>query len=177
MSETKTIHVRVWSGSMSARITEMQNAGKRGKTCRTLRLAGHYKPDDEVRWFFQETLAKLSGEESLDDVALMCRALKAGCPTFEFYEETIRGIDAPREVLTANVEGKFFASADEDGVSLGDLTDRFNEPRAYSRGSGSRAYGIAKKVWADVQAQATFYDAIRVLSGAGLDIHSYCGMD
>ena len=34
------IHVQVWTGSGTARITDMTNAGKRGKTCRRLRFSG-----------------------------------------------------------------------------------------------------------------------------------------
>ena len=34
------IHVQTWSGSGSARITDMTEAGQRGRSCRVLRLAG-----------------------------------------------------------------------------------------------------------------------------------------
>ncbi len=34
------IHVQIWSQAKNARVTDMTNAGKRGKTCRQLRLSG-----------------------------------------------------------------------------------------------------------------------------------------
>lgn len=185
MSSTETtaarsIHIRTWSGSLSAVVTEMANAGRRGKVCRTLRLSGSVYEQDpgygEVFHFFCG-LAELSGEESLDDVLLLARALQAEVPEFKFYEETIRGIDAPRVRLVAGVEGAWIGSADEDGVGLADLRDRANEPRARSRGTPARAYTLAAKVWARVQAARTYPEALDVLRDAGLDLSTYCAVD
>jgi hypothetical protein len=180
MSETKKINVRVWSGSGSAFVVEMANAGKRGKTCRALRISTSavYDRDPaygEVRHFLSN-LEGLDGTQDFDDVVTMARAVKAEAPSFEFYLESVRGIDAPKAKLLARNE-KFSASADESGVHLADLTDHCNEPRALSRGSASRAYDLAKKVWSRVELAETFHQAVEILESAGIDLHCYCGMD
>ena len=35
-----TIHIRTWSGAGSGTVTDMTNAGKRGKKCRTIYFGG-----------------------------------------------------------------------------------------------------------------------------------------
>lgn len=176
----KTIHVRLWSGQLSARITEMANSGKAGKTCRAISFGISRTCGDgygEVLNFFRNTLPGLTGDESLDDVAILGRALKSISPDFRMDEETIRGVDAPVVELRAGIQRKWFARADENGVELGDLTDQMNEPRSSSRGSANRAYKAAAKVWAKLAGVETYSEARRVLEAAGLDLHSYCAID
>ena len=39
------IHVQIWTGASSARVTDMTNAGKRGKTCEKTIAWTHCAPD------------------------------------------------------------------------------------------------------------------------------------
>ena len=166
---TKATHVQVWTGSLCARVTEMVNAGKRGKTCRMLRLTtvgyiNNMPGYGEVLHFFNETAEKLAGE-SYEDIRLLCRALAGVCEGFTFHEETIRGVDAPKLVLTAGVAGKWSASASADGITVSDLRDTINEPKSITPSSQSeaQAYKLAAKVWAKVTEAKTYGQAVDVL--------------
>jgi hypothetical protein len=177
-----SIHVRTWSAVLSGTVTEMANAGRRGKVCRVLELSasGVYDANPrrgEVGNFFSNVLGGLSGEESYDDVLLVARALKDLCPEFGLRETVIRGIDAPRPELRAVVEGAWSARLDDDGLTVRCLRDAINEPTSYSTSSKSRTHEVASRVWPALERQATYSQACRLLSDAGIKIKSYCAVD
>lgn len=185
------IHVKVWMGTDSVNITDMENAGKRGKLCRVAQFRG-WSPvggGDEgaasrtlscnVRRWAQDLPESTPFLDALATLREMVAAanLPSHCAQL-FDDETIRGIDAPREPLTAGLPGVWAATAKEDGLVLDDLSDKLNEPAAITHGqAGSRAYSIARKVWPAVQACNSFYEACRTLGDAGCKLHSYCRMD
>jgi len=99
-------HVRTWSGARSALVTDMTNAGKRGKVCRQFHVAepwnrpvgpGGTLPQGWGDWLdlFSrlESLEKGSGEESYDDIALLVRAACGACPEIKHDEREVRGVD------------------------------------------------------------------------------------
>lgn len=187
----KNLHIQVWIGSQSARITEMKNAGMRGKTCRVLRIQG-----DPARWAttqsdkFREAafvstqifsyIDKLTGDERFDGVVLDIEALdtckQKDCVSVAI--ETVKGIDAAKEPLTAGVDGKWSASADADGVSLCQIDDvnQWAEITS-SRQTCHQAYTCAAKVWDAVKTAKTLSEASGILRAAGCKLHGYCGMD
>lgn len=177
------IHVRTWSGgSQSVRVTDMTNAGKRGKTCRTVHASFTGRIGDDAagygEWLhaINDTLPALdAGETSFDDVLTFLRAL-AGLATIELREETIRGVDAPLAKISTSGP-KFTASANEDGVTVCCLVDRANLPQALSRGSNAKAYAIAAKVFPTLRPEMTIHEVVSALVAAGVDMHSYCAMD
>lgn len=188
------LHIQTWSGSRTARITEMTNAGKRGKTCRVLRFSGVpfddcYATTKEQRDAVQITrdigyeIEHLSDTADFDTVrALLLRKLVTftapDLPSMvQIYDEEIKGIDAPRETLTAGVPGKWSAGADEHGISLAQLDDVNQWREITSRQTHFAAYEIARKVWDRVLQAATLRDAAEILRGAGAKLHGYCGMD
>jgi hypothetical protein len=189
------IHVRTWSGSRSATITEMTNAGRRGKRCRVLRIEGcagdPWSSDEPWAKAVRHSqailgeVARYGAECDFDVVAarvgyLVGRAREEGVPEGHLGSrvESIRGIDAPRAVLTAGVEGKWSASIDENGVHLRDLNDvnEWTEITAHGQ-SRAEAYRLAASVWAKVEAATTRRDASHILSAAGCRLHGYCAMD
>jgi hypothetical protein len=184
-----TIHVRVWSGTGSARVTDMTNAGKRGKACRVLRFSGwmpfggeefHQRCRDLCAQVLSYVQAQ-PADADFDPVAARVREIvqASGLPehAVAVYDETIRGIDAPRPVLTAGVSGKWSASASEDGVSLRQLDD-VNEWTEITHGqTPARAYDLAANVWPKVQAARTQVEASDILGAAGVRLHGYCGLD
>ena len=183
-------HVRTWSGARSALVTDMTNAGKRGKTCRQLHVAEpwrHYSsgqtlPQGWGDWLdlFSrlEALEKGTGEESYEDIALLVRAACAGCPEIKHDEREVRGVDAPRPLLTAGLEGVWSGSADEGGIHLRDLVDRNNEPTAITHDqTNARAYELARKVWDGVKLARTMGEASDILSAAGCRLHYFCAVD
>ena len=192
-----TIHVRTWTGGCSARITDMTNAGKRGKKCAVLRFNGvqwghgvgteDQQRAKEVSTQIFDCIAKLLDASPTCDFAtaagiveaMVADARSQGIPEsyIGLYREEIRGIDAPVEPLEAKGDG-WHATADENGVTVDDTRDQFNEPcMITTRQKNSQAYRIARKVWDRVMKAASFHEAGDILRDAGCKLHYYCRMD
>lgn len=187
VAETAKIHVQVWSGSRSVRIVEMENAGKRGKVCRTAYFCGDrcfgwatteaQQATDAVLWMAERFEVGIGYDEAKAQMEAEL-AKYPGAAHLNVVEETIRGIDAPKEELTAGVDGVWSGRVDGDGVHLCDLEDHHNEPRMITFGqTNGSAYAKASKVWAWVKQAKTMYEAGRILTQAGCRLHSYCAMD
>lgn len=182
------IHVKVYSGSGNGTITDMANAGKRGKTCRTLTFLGDAAAVIDRLCTTPEQRAARGGCYALecrpvnevrpDDFDAVCGEVRAAAhPTTRLIDGEIRGVDAPRPVLTAGVAGKWSAGADETGVSLHDLDDVNQWTEITFKQSPAKAYELARKVWDRVKAAATRYEASNILTAAGCRLHGYCAMD
>jgi hypothetical protein len=187
------IHVQIWTGARNARVTDMTNAGKRGKTCRLLRFSG-------CSWFFNNPISTLAAEctdevfgrleglapdcdwekavEIVRNVVDACRA--AGVPEHFvacYDDETCKGIDAPKPKLEAGND-KWLGWADSDGIHLRDLTDRNNEPcECTFKQTNAKAYTLAAKVWDKVKEAETMHGASEVLRAAGCKLHGWCAVD
>ena len=187
-----SINMRTWSGSASVRITDMEHAGKRGKRCRVLRFQGWFPNGGDAVCERARALAlavrrwaeSLSEATRFDDAASQLSQLVArhgALPDHaaSVYREHIRGVDAPRPRLTASVEGAWHGQADEDGISLSDDSDPYNEPAActHHAQANTRAYLLASKVWGQVQACRTMNQAADVLRAVGCRLHYWCRMD
>jgi hypothetical protein len=168
-------HVQIWTGSKSAEITDMTNAGKRGKYCAQTRAYFPGRDDDGgslLGYLSQpENVARPYAEIVAGIAALNCAGLN--------IEETqIKGIHAPRETLKAGKDGIWSASAGTEGLYLADLTDHYNEPRMItSRQTAAEAYRRASAVWPRVILAATLLEVRNILEGAGCRLHYYCAMD
>ncbi len=202
MAKTTTnagVHVRFWSGGPSFELIDLTNAGKRGKTCLTLSVrfwgtdAGR-----EQSYPVRSYLAKVAGVDfcrmpdrftvtgaTFGELAAvlvpMVQAIKEKTVEHMVHADAkeIRGIDAPRPILTAGKAGVWSASASIDSVGAADLTDVHNEPTATSRCEQSKAaaYNAAAKVWAQVEKAETYHQVVSILSGAGVNLHTYCARD
>ena len=191
-TQTTLVHLRTWTDSGTFTLTDMTNAGKRGKVCRTLRFSGGHAcwSDGVGNLAAHHSLQIISmveeavATETFDTIRervrdMVATARSEGVPAdyLTSYDEKVRGIDAPRLTLTAGVDGVWSASADDDGVSLADLND-VNEWRECTHGQAeTRAYDLARKVWGQVQAATTRHEASRILREAGCKLHGYCGLD
>lgn len=187
------IHIQKWTGGPSFRITDMTNAGKRGKTCRTFSWQGFryngtvtmetqkYADADNASLQTEVLIDKFTVEMEFDEAVKAIQASMEKYPAEGFvtmHPGEIKGIEAPREKLTAGVEGVWSGSADEDGISLADLTDRNNEPREITHDqSKAKAYDLARRVWLRVLHAKTMREAAEILGGAGCKLHYYCAMD
>ena len=200
------IHVKVWSGSRSATITDMTNAGKRGKLCRILRVSGtpwhggaNLTPEQKhiLDWSDRLLFAclalapgadaegRLVFDADFDAATAPIRAVVASARVFSVpewacaaYDETIKGIRAPRPRLSAGVQGKWSAGADETGISLRrhDDINEWSEITPHDQ-TGPRAYEIAAKVWDRVKLAKSMHEATDILRMAGAKLHGYCAMD
>lgn len=180
------VHVSVKSGSRSVLITDMTNAGKRGKRCRTLTVLGDAEVIDRLCTTADERAARGGcyalacrplNEVRATDFDALCAELRAVKEDgSDFHEGTIRGVDAPRPKLTAGVRGEWSASADQDGVTLTRLND-VNEWTESNRGSNAAAYERAAKVWPRVQNARTQREASDILEAAGVSLRGWCAVD
>lgn len=190
------IDIQVWRGSGSATITDMENAGKRGKTCRTFRFSGlaggmawSGQPYIRAAEFTAQVLAMLEpgkpiyGQNFDTAVAMVeavvdqARAEGIGDGLIGGTLDEIRGVDAPVPELTAG-NGKWSGKADRDGVFLRDLTDQNNDPAMCTfKQSHSQAYRLAAKVWDRLATCETMHEASDVLSKAGVKLHYWCMID
>ena len=181
------INVQVWSGSRTAVIIDMEHAGKIGKTCRRLYVDGIAYHADRLGcdWtgrilHYIEALTERDTYNYAKEVVqtLIESAELEGVRGLTMREDTIKGIHAPRPVLTAGVDGKWAASADVHGISLRQLDDinQWSEITPSSQ-SAPQAYKIAANVWANVRAASTLREASSILSAAGARLHGYCGLD
>lgn len=185
--------VAIFSGSGTVRVTDMTNAGKRGKTCAqvsfnpknwndnsaTAQLADwcHLTPEQRANITYPRCLETGSFHELIaDDFDALCAELvgKADLDRVDVDVRTIRGVDAPKPKLKAGF-GDWSASATDDGVSLRRYD--VNEWTEISREHPNKAYEKAARVWSKVQKAASFNEASNILSAAGISLHGYCGMD
>lgn len=192
----KRIDVRTWNGSRSATMTDMSNAGKRGKRCAVLRFSGVSYPGssdlakqailatDEI----MDVIEGFKTSETLDFgtaagivEAMVAHARKAGIPEgyVSSYRDEVRGVDAPVPKLVHCVPGVFSAVADNDGLTLTDLADHYNEWTEITPSSqqNSHAYRLAAKVWSSVAQCSNLHDAANVLRAAGCKLHGFCAVD
>lgn len=190
------IHVQIWEAAGNGRITDMTNAGKRGKACHTLTIHGEgsrwVDPKHEEQRAAMEftsqifAIAKSFGAGAdfsdvvtkIKQVAERAREAGVGENWLHYDDGSIRGVDAPKPKLT--VDAPFFsACADEAGIVLDDKKDANNQPCMITSSAQTKgaAYAIAAKVWGQVCQATTFSEAGRILSEAGARLHYYCRMD
>lgn len=188
------VHVQVWPGAQSARVTDMTHAGQHGKRCRVWRVHGgqnarilDYLSTTETErqarielpsWVLEcRPICEMRLDASYDDLVATLTPLAD--PDTRYEEYTIRGIDAPVEKLTAGVPERWAASASETGIMLCDLSDRWNEWTEITAHGQTKpaAYRIARKVWPQVQAARTLHEASEILTKGGAKLHGYCAVD
>jgi hypothetical protein len=169
----------------------MTNAGKRGKTCRVAWWSGFRWTGDPTQTDYVEAdhnslqsevvIKALTPEMSFDEALAAVRAAvdRFPAPWVLLSEpDEIRGIDAPKEKLTAGKDGVWCGTLDNHGVHLRDLTDPHNEPTMIThRQTNHAAYAMARKVWFRVMQATTMHEASEILRLAGCRLHYYCAMD
>lgn len=192
------VHIQTWR-SGSATITDLTNAGKRGKKCPQLSfrgwIPGHtsglthdaflaVEASREVLVYLDDVekdQASLAFDAVVENVRTIVRdAIEKGAAAnlVACDIEEIRGVDAPKPVLTAGVQGQWSAAIDKEGVHLSDDADQHNQPAAITYNqSADKAYKIAKGVWDRVQECKTFSEAYSLLSESGCRLHYWCRMD
>jgi len=175
------LHVDIFNSS--ARVTDMTDAHKRGKSCNRFSLSCWSGSDRAFSLFHdaKRFLESLAPDSSFEDAYRGCKAIADGyaLPSNEAALEigSIRAIDAPREVLSHRSD-RWSIRVDGSGISISDLTDLHNEPRCItSRQTGGAAYAIAKRLWPRLTECGTMGQASSLLMEHGAKLHSYCAVD
>lgn len=184
--QTITVNaVRVWFGACTVRVTDLTNAGKRGKKCDEFAIF-------DLDMCRNPMVARLIG--------ILCAQLKAGMDFAEaraFADDimtavgnahdyvkltvhTKRGVDTkPADMADLVVEGPGVRiEVDYREIRAACKSDRANAPRLFV--AKPAAVAIARQwIAANVDAikAMSFGDLQSALSVAGCQFHSYCGMD
>lgn len=186
VGETREIHgmrVHLFRGSL--RVTDLANAGKRGKTCGELTVSW-WEGNDEADRYARELVRRIVAAPTYSAALAVARAgatrdLPGG--GVQVDERPLKGVHvAPGGFEEINVRGPHVAvSAGRFEFSISDLDDRNNEPRCIS---GSRAgqrevarfYTWAKANRAKIPSM-TMDDVMEAMEKIGVRCHYFCGVD
>lgn len=173
------------------RLTDTDNAGKRGKTCDRVTVYGDaadYGRNSELSAPTQSLFELVSGFDPsrpfaellgavMERVGARLAAAGARGDTFGVEFSKIKSVHAPVRTLHAYAAGTFEATADADSVWIEDLADVYNGQTWTNRGNPRKAYAAAAKVWDKVRAAKTHREAVEVLEAAGIEFRIYCSVD
>lgn len=180
-------------GGSCFRLTDLANAGKRGKTCREaalydldyLALRGDGELAGNILGMLPAVQAIAERDGYDDAVDFLRRAHKIAAPFgLAFNERELRGVDVapatfkPLTIRTAALE----VEAGFDSFSAQCLRDKANVPTIIPPVRGAKATAV-KAFYAFVRDHAaeiktvTFDRFLRMLSAAGVRYHYFCAMD
>jgi hypothetical protein len=184
--ETKDIRAHRFASSI--KVTDLQNAGKRGKKVDRFALydldyIGDRQPTSTNLHAFECSLSKLDYKTAekwakaiVEDAALHHHHIG-------FEADTERGVDVePAGFKKIEIlEKHFHIDADNKGFSISDLDDHQNETRAISLDRFGKKNPKKFYEWVfknkDKLAGKTFFGVLHMMEKEGIDYHTYCGMD
>jgi len=178
-------HVRVHRYRSAIRVTDLTDAGKRGKQVRQFAL---YDLDMTRDKTVQQNVEKFAAgvEKATYDQALQWAHMIAkdstqrGGGTVKVENKTIKAVDVmpagfkPFDITTPHVRIR----SDWEGFSIRDLGDKANEPTCIQRGKKSikQFYRWLKDNQSKIKSM-TFRDFTQELKRNKIDFHQYCAMD
>ena len=180
--------VRIHRYRPSVTVTDLTNAGKRGKRCEEFTV---YNLD----WATKDAVSEI--ENMMDDLSrvknygqamrVMEKGVEAINAATKYLVETdsrlLRGVDvAPGGFSPIEIHGRYVhISADFDSFSVRDLEDRFNEPTCIPTGSGKKTAVKMFYRWATDNENwikgAKFEEVLNSMTKAGIPYHYYCAVD
>ena len=171
----------------SLHLTDLTNAGKRGKKVQELWVSWWRGSVGEGNllsmlhdWFEFATRAP-SFKALAATIETGLSELKSEGTSVESGWNTHRGVDVMPggfKKLTIHTD-EFYLSAEYDGFRVKDMQDRYNEPTCISRGGKKdikQFYRWVKDNESKLK-RMTFQDVIRSMRDEGIDYHYYCAMD
>jgi len=174
---------RVHRGGSSVRVTELTNAGKRGKKCQVVVV---YDIDWKRMAVSADTIAKTFYDlarrgASLRDMQKAAEEFKEAGANMETYTE--RGVDTkPGGFETISIKGdKVWIEAEYKSFRVRDLEDKYNEPTCIPAITGGKKsipvfYRWVKDNQAKIK-RMSFSEVRKAMQKNGIKYHSYCAMD
>jgi hypothetical protein len=181
MGETKEVNGwRIHRYSDSIKVTELANAGKRGKTVTQVAAYGFRSPSPMESNALEFVMWANRGAtlEKMLEVA-QTQAAMFGC---SYETQILRGVDVkPGGFQTLEVHTEvLYLKAEYDGFMVRDNSDQNNLPTYISLDSSKKSipafYRWVKDNLARIPTM-TFQEVIREASAAGVVGHRYCAMD
>lgn len=175
----------------SVRVTDLVNAGKRGKKCMEAVLYDlDMLRDEQAENDLETMLAHLVDSPTYEAARNRMRGFVVAVEMFasvgikpKLSERELRGVDvvpagfSPIVVETDN----FRLESELDTFIIRDKTDRFNQPTCIPAARGGKedvkaVYRWVKENRARVE-QMTYGDILRAFTAEGIRFHDYCAVD
>lgn len=179
-------NMRVWALGDVVHITDCTNANKRGKTCRSVRIAAQHADCNvrlqtmcDVRHNCDVKLADVNSAESLSAYLESIKGEDVHIHVEEVMGVRVVPIDCEPILWTNGITS---ARIEWHDVSISDLRDMHNEPRCIARSSASKQamqkfYKNFVELSKNFNDSTTMYDIAELARGYGISIHSYCALD
>ena len=182
--ETPVLRVHRYSGSIS--VTDLTNAGKRGKMVDDFTLYDlDWIEDPSVKGIVEKFASQLGTMKSYRSALVMAKGLVAAArrmgssrPNIEEHKQKgvrVRPVGSPEIVINTSY---IVGYADGQRFSVKDKGDPMNEPTIMQRGkqSASQFYKWIRKNDKRVNSM-NFSDIRNALNKEKIDYHYYCAMD
>jgi hypothetical protein len=169
-----TYRIHRYAGSI--RVTDIRNAGRRGKRCQQLGVWDDMIAKHE---HLADTLSSLlvAGAECGASIAEMAQACAdAGLTGYEVQD--LRSVDVEPTELSVTGRHVRVTATDLD-VCIRDLDDRMNEPTAIARkrSDAKKVHGWVRRNLVRVN-ESTFRELINTIrSECGVSLHQWCAVD
>ena len=181
--ENEKTMLRFHRGSDSVRVTDMTNAGKRGKRVEEFALYGLDRRDPEFLKGLEKVIGSMVRAKNYKDALSKVRKYVEdfkGVGGPEYEEGLQKGVEVtPAGFKPIKVDGKYVSiEASYRDFVIRDKEDKYNEPTCIARGKRS-----VKLFYRWVQDNLSklpnmkFGQVTNALGKAGIDYHSYCAMD
>jgi hypothetical protein len=184
--ETKDIRAHRFASSI--KVTDLQNAGKRGKKVDRFALydldyIGDRQPTSTNLHAFECSLSKLDYKTAKKWAKAIVEDAALHHHHIGFEADTERGVDVePAGFKKIEIlEKHFHIDADNKGFSISDLDDHQNETRAISLDRFGKKNPKKFYEWVsknkDKIVGKTFFGLLHMMEKENIDYHTYCGMD
>ena len=168
----------------SVQVTDLTNAGKRGKKVAKFSLLRRsYGGDDNLSSDMTDFVFSLKKATNFRGVYVEAKKLEArGADMYDSMEKGVHVNPAGFQPFKKDTD-EFSIDADpRKGYSIRDKRDRFNEPACFGRGKKkdmARFFRWVQDNWdSGVRAKNLTYNQLTsAMLDAGFDFHSYCRMD
>lgn len=180
-------NVRIHRYRPSVEITDLTNAGKRGKRCKVLFV---YDLDytDDAGGLVEDMVDALSRARNYEQASRIVEKGLTAINAVSRYsakmdERLVRGVDvSPGGFKPIEIHGQHvYVQADFDSFTVRDKDDHWNEPTCIPSGSGSKTAVKMFYRWAmdneSLIKRGTFHEVTESMSKAGIRYHYYCAVD
>jgi hypothetical protein len=174
--ENGTVRFHRYSGSLN--ITDLTNAGKRGKTVETtVVLQRNYLSDSALNNL--ECDLESANVSTYAEAVALAQNYSEIADVYTREEKGVRVKPAGYQTITISND-KVYIKADYDCFTVKCKVDMYNEPTAMS--PMSRKAQAVKKfyAWASkktLEASETYHDILSELMNSNIEYHSYCAID
>jgi len=179
--ETAVLRIHRYRGSI--RVTDLENAGKRGKKVDEFIVDGLDRSTGVDDSSVYELLDTIEASRNYADALRNAEKFVSEYKNSGIYESSLRGVDVtPAGFKKIKIRNdNVLIESDFDSFAVRDLVDRHNEPTCIPSASGGKKDVKLFYRWvSDNQSELrnmTFQQVISAMRANGIKYHHYCAMD